>query len=68
MRAKVAAFERLLLDRNRDVAARNRQAEDAFNTYGPEAFVQEVQRGPGHLGVPRWPRRVVRRPVPARVR
>ena len=45
VRATIAAFERLLLDRNRNLAARSRQAEDAFNAHGPEAFVEEIQRG-----------------------
>jgi restriction system protein len=40
----VAAFERLLLDRNRQLAARSRRAEDAFNTGDPEAFVEAIQR------------------------
>jgi hypothetical protein len=34
VRAKVAAFERLLLDRNRHLAVRSRRAEDAFNARG----------------------------------
>lgn len=41
---KVADFERLLLDRNRRLAARSRRTEDAFNAGGPEAFVEAVQR------------------------
>jgi restriction system protein len=45
VRAKIAAFGRLLLDRNRNLAGCNGQAEDAFNAHGSEAFVQEVQRG-----------------------
>jgi restriction system protein len=45
VRAKIAAFERLLLDRNRNLAGRGRQAEDAFNAHGPEALVEAVQRG-----------------------
>jgi restriction system protein len=44
VRAKVAAFERLLLDRNRHLAVRSRRAEDAFNARGPEAFVEAIQR------------------------
>ena len=42
--AKVVAFERLLLDRNRNLAGRSRQAEDTFNARGPEAFVEVIQR------------------------
>jgi restriction system protein len=45
VRAKIAAFERLLLDRNRNLAGRSAQAEDAFTAHGPEAFVGEIQRG-----------------------
>jgi restriction system protein len=44
VRATVAAFERLLTDRNRHLAARSRRAEDAFNVHGPEAFVEAIQR------------------------
>ena len=44
VQATVAAFERLLADRNRRLAARSRRAEDAFNAGGPEAFVEAVQR------------------------
>lgn len=44
VQATVAAFERLLADRNRQLAARSRRAEDAFNSGGPEAFVEAVQR------------------------
>jgi hypothetical protein len=40
--AKVAAFDRLLTDRNRRLAARSRQIEDAFNGGGPEALVDAV--------------------------
>jgi restriction system protein len=43
--AKIAAFERLLLDRNRNLAERGQRAEDAFNAHGPEAFVEAMQRG-----------------------
>ena len=42
--AKVAAFDRLLQDRNRRFAGRSRGAEEAFNAGGPEAFVEAVQR------------------------
>ena len=42
--AKVAAFERLLLDRNHHLAVRSRKAEDVFNARGPEAFVEAIQR------------------------
>jgi restriction system protein len=44
VRATVATFENLLDDRNRHLAARNRQAEDAFNTGGPQAFVEAIQQ------------------------
>ena len=44
VRATVAAFERLLLDRNRHLTTRSRRAEDAFNADGPEAFVEAIQR------------------------
>ncbi len=44
VQATVAAFERLLADRNRQLAAHGRHAEDAFNAGGPEAFVEAVQR------------------------
>jgi len=44
VRAKVAAFERLLLDRNRNLAVFSRQAEDAFNAQGPEALIDAVQQ------------------------
>ena len=67
MRAKVAAFERLLLDRNRNLAGRSRQAEDAFNA---EARKLSWRRSSGA-----WPPRCtrtawtgLRRPVPAGVR
>ncbi|HWG62190.1 MAG TPA: restriction endonuclease [Streptosporangiaceae bacterium] len=42
--ATVAAFERLLTDRNRQLATGSSRAEDAFNSGGPEAFVEAVQR------------------------
>jgi restriction system protein len=42
--AKVAGFERLLLDRTRHFAARSRRVEEVFNTDGAEAFVTAVQR------------------------
>jgi len=42
--AKVAAFDQLLTDRNRRLSARSRQIEDAFNTAGPEALVDTVQK------------------------
>jgi restriction system protein len=42
--AKVGAFERLLLDRNRNLAGHSRRAEDVFNVRGPEAFVEAIQR------------------------
>ena len=44
VRATVAAFERLLADRSRHLAARSRRAEDAFNAGGPEVFVAAIQR------------------------
>ncbi|MGD0555115.1 MAG: restriction endonuclease [Streptosporangiaceae bacterium] len=44
VQAKVAAFERLLLDRNRHLAGRSLHAEDAFNARGAEAFVNVIQR------------------------
>jgi restriction system protein len=44
VQATVAAFERLLADRNRQLAGHSRRAEDAFNADGPEAFVEAVQR------------------------
>ena len=44
VRATVAAFERLLADRNRHLTAHSRRAEDAFNAHGPEAFVESIQR------------------------
>lgn len=43
VQAKVAAFERLLADRSRHLAAHGRRAEDAFNARGPEAFVDAIQ-------------------------
>jgi len=42
--AKMAAFERLLLDRNRQLAARSLHADDAFNARGAEAFVDVIQQ------------------------
>ena len=42
--AKVAAFGQLLTDRNRRLAARSSQVEDAFNGGGPEALVDAVQK------------------------
>jgi restriction system protein len=45
VRVKIAAYEGLLVGRNRNLAEHSRRAEDAFNADGPEAFVQEVQRG-----------------------
>lgn len=45
VRVKIAAYEGLLVGRNRNLAERSRRAEDAFNADGPEAFVDEVQRG-----------------------
>jgi restriction system protein len=44
VRATVATFENLLVDRNRHLAVRNRQAEDAFNAGGPAAFVEAIQQ------------------------
>jgi restriction system protein len=40
----IAAFDRLLADRCRSLAALSRQVEDAFNAGGPEALVEEIQR------------------------
>ncbi len=40
----VAAFDRLLADRSRSLAARSRQAEEAFNAGGPEALVDAIQQ------------------------
>lgn len=45
VRVKIAAYEGLLVGRNRNLAERSQRAEDAFNADGPEAFVDEVQRG-----------------------
>ena len=45
VRVELAAYEGLLVGRNRNLAERSRRAEDAFNADGPEAFVDEVQRG-----------------------
>ena len=44
VQATVTAFERLLTDRSRHLAAHSGHAETAFNTHGPEAFVAAVQR------------------------
>ena len=44
VQATVAAFEQLLTDRSRHLAAHSRHAEAAFNAHGPEAFVAAVQR------------------------
>ena len=66
--AKIAAFDRLLLDRNRNLAERSQRAEDAFNAHGPAAFVEEVQRGLATVGIPGRPGRILRRPIPAGVR
>jgi restriction system protein len=44
VRATVATFEGLLADRNRQLAVRNRQAEDAFNAGGSAAFVEAIQQ------------------------
>jgi restriction system protein len=43
VRRQVAAFERLLRDRNRVLAAQSRRVEEAFNAHGSEAFVAAVQ-------------------------
>jgi len=42
--AKVAAFERLLLERDRHLTGRSIYAEDAFNARGAEAFVEVIQQ------------------------
>lgn len=44
VRHHVATLERLLLDRDRGMAAGSRQAEEAFNTQGSDAFVVALQR------------------------
>ena len=44
VRATIAAFERLLTDRNTHLAAHSRRAEAAFGADGPEAFVAAIQR------------------------
>ena len=44
VQATVAAFERLLMDRGRHLAAHSRHAEAAFNAHGAEAFVAAIQR------------------------
>src|ERR1019366_1357007 len=44
MQATIAAFERLLTDRNRHLAAHSGRAEAAFGSDGAEAFVAAVQR------------------------
>jgi restriction system protein len=44
VQAKVAAFGRLLHDRNRRHVGHSRRAEDALRTGGPEAFVDAIQR------------------------
>jgi restriction system protein len=44
VRATISAFERLLADRNRHLAAHSRRAEDAFGADGAEAFVAAIQR------------------------
>ena len=68
VRAKIAAFERLLLDRNRNLARHSRQAEDAFNAHWPGSVRGGDPAWPGHLRVPGRPGRVLRRPVSAGVR
>jgi restriction system protein len=44
VQAKVAAFERLLVDRSRHLARHSHQAENAFNADGPAAFVEAIQQ------------------------
>jgi len=44
VQARISAFEQLLNDRNRHLAAHSRRAEAAFNTDGPDAFVAAIQR------------------------
>src|ERR1035437_9735672 len=44
VQATIAAFERLLTDRNRHLAAHSGRAEAAFGSDGAEAFVAGVQR------------------------
>jgi restriction system protein len=41
---QVAALDRLLVDRKRDIAAASVSAEDAFNARGSEAFTDVIQR------------------------
>jgi restriction system protein len=43
VRRQVAAYERLLQDRNRVLAAQSRQVEEALNAHGAGAFVAAVQ-------------------------
>jgi len=43
VQGRVAAFERLLQDRNRLPASQSRRAEEAFNAHGPEEFVAALQ-------------------------
>jgi len=42
--ATVTAFDRLLADRSRSLAALSRQVEDAFNAGGPDALVDKIQQ------------------------
>jgi restriction system protein len=44
VRGQVAAFERLLLDRSRALAAQSRRVEEAFNARGAQAFVAALQQ------------------------
>jgi restriction system protein len=40
----IAAYDQLLGDRSRSLAARSRQVEEAFNAGGPDALVEAIQR------------------------
>jgi restriction system protein len=44
VRRQVAALDRVLTDRNRDLAIWNRRAEDVFNMNGPQAFADVLQQ------------------------
>jgi restriction system protein len=44
LQRQIAAFERLLQDRNRSLAAQSRRAEETFNAHGSEEFVAALQQ------------------------
>jgi restriction system protein len=44
VRGQVAAFERLLLERNRNLAAESRRIEEIYNASGSDVFVATLQR------------------------